>query len=127
MDLVILKTLNPTMNPLMLQIYTQTRNFYLLQWKNDENVFMNYIQSPRDRENTNMETNLDELLRQRGIYREEYTILNNNLVKSLGSGRADEEEDDDDKEPADVEDDSVEDDKTEDEDKSPDETIKTLI
>ena len=70
---------------------------------------------------------LDELLRQRGIDGEEYTILNNILAKSLGSGRAAEEEDDDGKEPADVEDHSVEDDKTEDEDKSPDEKIKTLI
>ena len=57
------------------------------------------------------------MLRQRCIDREEYTILNNILAKSLGSGRGDEEEDDD------VEDDSVEDDKTEGEDKSPDERI----
>ena len=46
------------MIPSMLQIYSQTRNFYLLQWKDYENVFMNYIQSSRDRENTNIETNL---------------------------------------------------------------------
>ena len=87
---------------------------------------MNYIQSSRDRENTNIETNLCfSWINCCG--NREYTILNNVLTKSLGSGRADEEEDDDDKESADVEDDSVEDDKTEDEDKSPDEKIMTLI
>ena len=35
---------------------------------------------------------LDELLRQQGIDREENTISNNILAKSLGSGRAYEEE-----------------------------------
>ena len=70
---------------------------------------------------------LDELLRQRCIDREEYKILNNILAKSLGSGIADEEQDDD-KESANVEDDSVaEEDKVEFADKSPDEKIKTLI
>ena len=53
--------------------------------------------------------------------------MNNILSKSLGSGIADEEQDDD-KESANVEDDSVaEEEKAEVEDKSPDETIKTLI
>ena len=74
---------------------------------------------------------LDELLRQQGIDREEYTILNNILAKSLDSGIADDEEeeeedvddddDDDEGESANVEDNSVEEDKTE------DEKIKTLI
>ena len=72
---------------------------------------------------------LNELLLQQGIDREECTILNNILAKSLGSGIADEEEDGDDEEEesANIEDDSVEDDKTEDKDKSPDEKIKTII
>ena len=62
---------------------------------------------------------LDELLR--------YTIVNNILTKSLGSGIAGEEQDDD-KESANVEDDSVvEEDKAGVEDKSPDEMIKMLI
>ena len=66
-------------------------------------------------------------MRQQGIDREEYTILNNILAKSLGSGIADEEQDDD-KESASVEDDSVaEEDKAEVADKSPDEKIKMLI
>ena len=63
----------------------------------------------------------DELLRQQGIAREEYTILNNIVAKSLGSGIADGEEDDDDEESANVEGDSFEEDKTE------DEKIKTSI
>ena len=50
---------------------------------------------------------LDELLWQQDIDREEYTILNNIHAKSLGSGIADEEQDDD-KESANVKDDSVE-------------------
>ena len=51
----------------------QNVNFYLLQWKDYENVFMNYIQCSRNREDTNIETNLcvllDELLRQQGADR----------------------------------------------------------
>ena len=70
---------------------------------------------------------LDELLRERGIDREDYATLNNVLAKSLGAGRVDEEKDVNDKEPADVEDDSVEDDKTGDEDKLRDKKIKTFI
>ena len=69
---------------------------------------MNYIQSSRDRENTNIETNL--LLRQQGIDREEF-------AKFLGSGIADEEEHDS----------IAEEDKAEVEDKSPDKKIKPLI
>ena len=68
---------------------------------------------------------LDTLLWQRGIDREEDTILNNTLAKSLGSGIADDEEegdvDDNDEESANVEDDSVEENKTE------NEKIKSLI
>ena len=53
--------------------------------------------------------------------------MNNILAKSLGSGIADEEQDDD-KETPNVEDDSVvEEDKEGVEDKSPDEMIKMLI
>ena len=79
-------------------------------WKGYENVFMNYIQSSRNRKNTNIETNL--LLRQQGIDREEF-------AKSLASGIADEEEHDDDS--------IAEEDKAEVEDKSPNEKIKPLI
>ena len=57
---------------------------------------------------------LDELLRQQDIDKEEYTILNNALAKSLGSGITDDEEeeedvDDNDEETANVEGGSVED------------------
>ena len=48
---------------------------------------------------------LDELLRQQGIDREEYAILNNILVKSLGSGIADEEEEEEEEDVDDDDDD----------------------